>query len=442
MMDAVSWGLQWLASLFEMWCCFRLVLHFMKLPDNIKLWEHILRWVGIVGGGSLLAANRTIAFFSHGMFIIETIFSILCMMCIVRKRLVSVSCIIITYYTMIALQDFVFAFISIIYDSSSFEKIVYFENSIWKSMIYFCSRAFWSILIGVLLRRKHLFENVLEEYWKPFLALDLFLLFVLRIYQTFMVLLLKDKSQYIENIAQEILASLVVLLIMAYLTALFFLKNSYTNNQNKFLLFQEKLLKEKYKEIATEVENQQKIAHDIKHHFLVLRGLIKEKNIQRMETYLTDVEKEFINLRMKKWTENEIVDLILNQKMGLAKKAHILFVVDTQKKIEIPVSDSESCAIFGNLLDNAIEACESITLGERWINVKMKRQGRMFMLEIANSTETFPKKVDGQWISSKQDKKTHGYGLKSVEDIVKSHEGVISYKTEPKKFAVIITLFD
>lgn len=257
-----------------------------------------------------------------------------------------------------------------------------------------------------------------------------------------MILLLKDKTQYMENMAKEILASLVVLLALTYITVLLFLKNSYTANQNKFLSFQEKLLKEKYQEIAEEMGNQQKVVHDMKHHFLALRGLLTEHNMQKMETYLSDVEKEFVNLKMKKWTENEIVNLILNQKKSLAQKAGIDFQVDTQGRIEIPVSDSENCAVFGNLLDNAIEACEGVAAGERWITIKMKRQGRMFMLEIENSAEYFPRKLNGQWLSSKQDKQMHGYGLKSVEDIIKRHGGVISYKIEDKKFAVIITLFD
>lgn len=124
-----------------------------------------------------------------------------------------------------------------------------------------------------------------------------------------MILLLKDKTQYMENMAKEILASLVVLLALTYITVLLFLKNSYTANQNKFLSFQEKLLKEKYQEIAEEMENQQKVVHDMKHHFLALHGLLTENNIQKMETYLSDVEKEFVNLKMKKWTENEIVKI-------------------------------------------------------------------------------------------------------------------------------------
>lgn len=132
-MDIVSFGGQWLASLFEIWFCFRLVLYFMILEDRVKLWEHILRWAGIVVFGSLLALNRTIAFFSHGMFVIEILFSVLCMMCIVRKKVVLVSCMVTTFYAMIALQDFAFAFICIIFDRYSFEKIYWFENSIWKS---------------------------------------------------------------------------------------------------------------------------------------------------------------------------------------------------------------------------------------------------------------------------------------------------------------------
>lgn len=442
MRDILSWGLQWISSLLEIWGCFQIVAYLTDFTDNIKLWERILRWMGIITLGSLLAINRKIAFFSYAMFLLVTLFSILLMLCIVKKRLAFVSSIIITYYTMIALQDFAFAFVSIICEGSSFERIIYFGNSIWKSAIYFISRLLMLILMCLILKKKNQLTNVLEEYWRPFLAFDLFSLFVLKIYHTFIILLLNNRGRYIENMAKEILASLIVLLVVAYATVLLFLKNSYTTNQNKFLVFQEKLLKEKYKEIAVEIENQQKVIHDIKHHFLVLRGLAKEKSIQKMDAYLSDIENEFIDLKIKKWTANEIVNLILNQKMGVAQKAGISFQVDIEKRIEIPISDNENCAIFGNLLDNAIEACEKSTIGKTWINVKMKRQGRMFMLEIVNSTETFPQKADGKWMSSKEGTQIHGYGLKSVEDIVKRHKGIISYKTGSNYFAVIITLFD
>ena len=317
-------GLQWLVSVFEIWYGFRLVLYLTDLTDSIKLWGNILRWAGIIVFGSLLAFNRTIAFFSFGMFVLQIIFSILCMLCIVRRKPAFISCVIITYYTMVALQDFAFAFIGMIYDSSSFEQIIYFGDSIWKSIIYFTSRLFVSLLIGVLLRKKDLSGDVLGAYWKPFLAFDLFLLFVLRTYQTFIIVLLNDKGQYIEIMTKEILASLIFLLAMAYVTAFLFLKNSYTANQNNFLLLQEKLLKEKYKEVAAEIENQHKVVHDVKHHLLVLQGLLKEKEIQRMDAYLADVEKEFTVSEMKKWTENEIVNLILNQKIVSAQKDYAL----------------------------------------------------------------------------------------------------------------------
>lgn len=442
MKEILSWSLQWISSVFEIWSCFQIVACLTDCTNNIKVWTRILRWMGIVIIGSLLAINRRIAFFSFGMFLIVAFFSILLMTCIVKKKVVFISSIIISYYTMIALQDFVFAFLSIIYAGSSFGQIIYFGNSIWKSVIYFISRILLIVLICVLLRKRNLLINVLQEYYRPFLAFGLFSLFVLRIYHTLIILIFNSRGQYVEYMAKEILASLIILLIVAYVTVLLLLKNSYTANQNKFLVFQERLLKEKYNEIAVEMENQQKVVHDIKHHFLVLRGLAREKSIEKIDSYLANIEEQFMDLKVNKWTKNEIVNLILTQKKGIAEKAGIAFQIVIDKRIEIPVTDSENCAIFGNLLDNAIEACGKYTLGKPWINVKIKQQGKMVMLEVENSTETFPQKVNGKWISSKEGTQIHGYGLKSVEDIVKRHNGIISYQTESDSFAVFITLFD
>lgn len=126
----------------------------------------------------------------------------------------------------------------------------------------------------------------------------------------------------------------------------------------------------------------------------------------------------------------------------MAEQKEITFVVQKEGYIKLPFTDSESCSLFGNLLDNAIEACEQIKGEERRVNLYLKYQGEMLFIDISNNIDKPPVNKNGKWQTTKKDKKIHGYGLKSVEEIVKKYDGEIAYQIEEKVFNVHLSFFD
>ena len=66
----------------------------------------------------------------------------------------------------------------------------------------------------------------------------------------------------------------------------------------------------------------------------------------------------------------------------------------------------------------------------------------MLLFEIKNSVNEEPKRKRGSFPTWKKDRSLHGYGLKSVERIVESHEGIISYEMQDKLFTVRVTFFE
>lgn len=99
-------------------------------------------------------------------------------------------------------------------------------------------------------------------------------------------------------------------------------------------------------------------------------------------------------------------------------------------------------SLFGNLLDNAIEACERMKGGDRWIQIQISRQKEILNIEISNSIEKVPEEKNEEFISSKENKKLHGYGMKSVRRIVERYTGEIFYQIQERKFCVRVTFFD
>lgn len=140
----------------------------------------------------------------------------------------------------------------------------------------------------------------------------------------------------------------------------------------------------------------------------------------------------------------------------LAREKGIRFDLQVSPLSRLPFGDREICSLFGNLLDNALEACERVMEEEKtakestindqkaqlWIQVKIEQKKQLLFIEIANSADQSPERKERKLLTRKKDSSLHGYGLKSVERIVEEHDGVIFYDAEDRVFTVKVTFFD
>ncbi len=99
------------------------------------------------------------------------------------------------------------------------------------------------------------------------------------------------------------------------------------------------------------------------------------------------------------------------------------------------------CSLFANTLDNAIEASKNIVNSlERKITIKARTNHNFFSYSITNTKANDIVKYKDVIISSKQDNKRHGFGLKNVCDIVEKYHGTIDIKYTDNEFTVIMII--
>ena len=92
----------------------------------------------------------------------------------------------------------------------------------------------------------------------------------------------------------------------------------------------------------------------------MLREYVKEGNLSGIEMYLDEIEDEYMYVPRKVWTGNGFLDFILSQKKSRAESKGIVFDIDSEIIPVWGLTDSEISVVFGNLLDNAIEASEKV----------------------------------------------------------------------------------
>ena len=214
---------------------------------------------------------------------------------------------------------------------------------------------------------------------------------------------------------------------------------------------------QKLKELSAAVEKNRELVHDVKNHYLVIREYVRDGDYESLAGYIDGLHKDFVRTDSWVYTGNFVLDLILGQKRLTAQGQGFYFELQASPLSGLPFSDREICSLFGNLLDNAIEACERArqrkeekaaaksapgSEGIPEIMVKIEQQNQMLFIEISNSTDEIPEQKERGFQSSKKDPSLHGYGLKSVERIVEDHDGVIRYDADGRSFTVTVTFFD
>ena len=139
-------------------------------------------------------------------------------------------------------------------------------------------------------------------------------------------------------------------------------------------------------------------------------------------------------------TGNEIIDTLLAERSLYCSANDIaLTVMADASKLDF-IGTPDMCALFGNLMENAIEATEKLTDGSRrFININIRPVAGQVFLCVENGYESTVKIVDGMPVSSKEKEKGfHGYGLKSIRMIAEKYDGVFAYKAEEGVFRVNI----
>ena len=143
--------------------------------------------------------------------------------------------------------------------------------------------------------------------------------------------------------------------------------------------------KQKYEEIRASIEQNKELVHDTKNHYLVISEYVKNQEYEKLENYVDEIRRNFVKINPQIYTGNHVVDLILGQKRILAVQKGIDFQLDVTPLSSLTMEEREICSLFGNLLDNALEACEKVTDKERKkISIKIEQHMQMLFLVLRN----------------------------------------------------------
>lgn len=171
--------------------------------------------------------------------------------------------------------------------------------------------------------------------------------------------------------------------------------------------------------------------HDFHHHLQALKGQLEAGEVNRALAYIEQLDNQLMNVDTLLKTGNVSLDAILSAKIAQAKAENIAVTVKANVPDALTISDLELSIIIGNLLDNAIEACRTVT-GERFIRIFISMKGTMLYFSMLNAAGAKKEKTGSLFATHKNG--VHGFGLRRAEAILEEHGGWVKYNSEDGAF--------
>lgn len=196
-----------------------------------------------------------------------------------------------------------------------------------------------------------------------------------------------------------------------------------------------KMAQNHYQELESHMREVRSLRHDMKNHVLVLENFIQNGKMTEAEDYLQEIKahQEWKNKPVVN-VGNELVNAVLSD--GIGKNKEVRFDCEGILPANMKISDFDLCTIFSNLLSNSMEACKSISDGEKKIALSIKTFQNKLLISMENTVDhKVPIEQLGKF-TTKKDAKNHGYGIYNVKQTVEKYHGEIEFCQEGNRFQV------
>lgn len=169
--------------------------------------------------------------------------------------------------------------------------------------------------------------------------------------------------------------------------------------------------------------------HDLKHQINLLKT---GADTEKAGEYLEQMEREIKIYETQNKTGNKVLDTILTSKSMHCQRHGIELKFMGEGQLLNFMEDMDISALFGNMLDNAIESVVKIKdRQKRLISIHVIQERKFIRIRTENYCEEDVQFQDGLPVTTKKDKRFHGYGTKSIKKIVEKYGGsVMASKTD------------
>ena len=284
------------------------------------------------------------------------------------------------------------------------------------------SRLLLLTIMELIIRNKRtIFDGFIKNFF-PIIFIDV--IYALLIYNLF----------YLDNIYLTIDMAIALSLFVMFLISILALyllrkivKKSDEIMTTNLKLQQIEMEHKQNQDMAIVVEDLRALRHDMNNHMSILQGLLTLEEYNDAKAYLSTITEELTIANSFIFPDNKVLSVLLNNKISKTRQLGITFEPELLTTTT-PFSDSDLCALVGNILENAIEA--SVQHENPYIFFSMKKANHQLLIQCDNTFTVPPVFEKGNLVTTKSDKAYHGIGTKTIRSIVEAYHGTTEFTVD------------
>ncbi len=180
--------------------------------------------------------------------------------------------------------------------------------------------------------------------------------------------------------------------------------------------------------------------HDLKNHIFSIYSLLEKGDREEALAYISSVMEDIGSKQDYAASGNTIIDSIINFKLQHAEQNRIKTTVDLCIPEEMNIPSFDLTIIFGNLIDNAIEAALK-EKENRFIDIRIKYDKGRLLIKIDNSFAGEIMEGKERILTTKDNKEYHGIGLESVKKVIQKYDGMMNLDYSGNIFSASVMIF-
>ena len=300
----------------------------------------------------------------------------------------------------------------------------FWNNHLVGTIVYYLILVLMFFLIS-----KHLHMDELGEV-KPFLMATIGIISIILIYSKTVV-----QQEGLQNYDQNLYPVAVMLLSVSTMVIIIRMTILAENRRQSEIMGIKQ--KEQINSLKAEIETAEafkQIAHDMKNHLIVLKNNLNSDSSAHIDTIISQIDAYRSSIQ----TGNECMDSLLSAKMPIIQSSGIRLTVSMDLSPVSYLTEFDVISVFGNALDNAIEASLSVPTESRYITIRTSFYAGKFFISFVNGCSD---RTDVSMNTTKNEKNLHGIGLKSIRRTVTQYNGEVSAQySMPGEFTLSIML--
>ena len=217
------------------------------------------------------------------------------------------------------------------------------------------------------------------------------------------------------------------------------IKNDLLNNKLRTASFRLDLQRKEYDRLSGAIEETRRTKHNLRQHFVLLNQYAQDNDISGINSYLNKYIKAFDTAANIIICENRSFNAIIQYYASQAQEKNIPVELSFNLPADLSLPESDTAVLLGNIFENAMEACERQTSGQRFIKAKGAMVGEnMLAITVKNSFNHEIRKNGDAFISSKRD--AEGIGTDSIRTIAERYHGLAKFTYDNEVFETSVLL--